>query len=255
MRTRARVLLPSTLLLYLLAGPFVPVLFAVTGGIAADVSYTFSGTIGSGSITPSGGVTTNVSGDAIVGAISYYSGQSETGTSGLYDFTSSANGHTFLFKITSGSTTIYADNYATSTDFQIKMGGTTGASTLVLMVNTVHKQGGSGSTPNFILDLKSTSYAGGLTLPTSTTLKQFAPSTTAPATFSWDPDNGNFGGGPGYGDGSGGITSLDQSGLSVPEPSSLLIVILVLATGSVGCLIRRKPWAPQSVQIAPLPQH
>jgi hypothetical protein len=90
------------------------------------------------------------------------------------------------------------------------------------------------------LALFSTTYTGGLALPTALNSTPSSASISAflnvPAQLTWDP-------GPvsGQQDGQGWLGDIDQfNGLTIPEPSSFILMSVALATCGAGMAISRR---------------
>ena len=242
MKIRARAFLQSTLLLSLAAGPLVP--DAVAG---SQTVTSYAGTVNPK--LPNINFPDNVqAGDSISGSFGF-NGSQFTGnsTTGIYTFTGSAPlGQSFTLNVATPTfnPALWSDAYgAGGATFMITMtGSTTPGAKLDLHVSTL---GGTGVTKSgaFIdLVLTSSTYVG-KALPTSANIGDFL---THTATLTWDPSDTP----------QGFTATIDQfNGQTVPEPSSLVLAIVALATCTAGFLIsRRKPaGALQSGRIAPLP--
>jgi len=255
MRIVPRVFLQSALLLSLVAGPLVPRLSA-----ASIVAYSFSGVIESVSAaaTAATGVVVN---DTITGSFAYDPTQTGSATTGLFKFTGSSKVHTMTFKIfNSGGSQVFTDSYSGNVSAYYAgqvgfnssvLGSGKAAETLNLMGDTIYKQGlgisGPGS-PAFDLSLYNrnvTTKPASFPLPTATTITSFVANNQQlpfTPTLNWDPDGQSF------------TANINQFS-SVPEPSSLILGAVAMATCTAGFLIsRRKPArAPESGRIASLP--
>jgi len=244
MRITARVLLQSAFLLSLVAGLLVP--DAVAG---SSVVTSYGGTVNPE--LPNKPFPDNVlAGDAISGSFGYAASQftETTPTSGIYTFTGSAPlGQSFALNVATPTfnPALWADSYgAGGATYQITMKQpTTQETTMDLHVSTLGGTGVSKSGAFIDLILTSTTYTGGKALPTATTINDFLTKTT---TLTWDPP-----GGPGF---TGTINQFNGV-QTIPEPSSLVLSIIGVATCTAGFLIsRRKPArALQSGRIASLP--
>jgi len=234
-----RVFLQSTFLLSLLAGPIV------SGAVAGTVT-SYGGTVNPE--LPNTPFPPNVlAGDAISGSFGFTSTQfTGNSTTGIYTFTGSAPlGQSFALNVATPNfnPALWSDAYgAGGATFKITMtGSTTPGATLDLHVSTL---GGTGVTKSgaFIdLLLTSSTYVG-KALPTAANIGDFL---TKTATLTWDPS-----GGPAF---TGTINMFNGvQTQSVPEPSSLVLAIVAMATCTGGFLIsRRKPArALQSGRIA-----
>jgi hypothetical protein len=234
MNTGARTFLLLTVLLSSVAGP------SVQDVAAGTVSVSYSGKIVSVSsaATTATGV---VVGDTITGSFVFDSTQSGSATTGLFTFTDSAKIHNFSLKIFNPSgTQQFSDSFtgrnAPPADYyaiQLAFSSTSGT-TFRLMGDTVYKQGlgvtHSGGGVAYDLKISNPTNAGGysatnLPLPNTTTIANFSKTT---AELHWDPDGQEF---------ISIITSLKLQ--SVPEPSSLALAIVALATCTGGFLWRR----------------
>jgi hypothetical protein len=255
MRITARAFLQLTLLMSFIAGPGIPATHASTGTLVSI--NPFGGTVEA----PASGITlpfvtlpneTKVyvtSGDTFTGAASYnpaYFTQTGTNT-GVYNFSSNSAtaAPSLLFSIPLTGTA-FSDQYAFgvgSYTITVKDTGTEGA-TLDIHADTTG--GAVGKSAAYIdVMFTSTTYTG-TALPTSTTISSFL---TSPGMFTWDPNPPP--GQPNYGI-SGPITEID--GVSVvPEPSSLFIVVLTIASGAISFLVRRMRRADHRGQITPSP--
>jgi hypothetical protein len=268
MRIRARVFLLSALLLSLVAGPFIPMASAdpsFTTGASGTIppsgpaAIMYTGTIsatGTNTVTISG-TKYNVSGDSISGTFTYPA--TTTTPNGLYTFNGLSPAPTFTFtitKIATGNDTHplgFRDFYSSGTyQAQVTFNSSDSGSFTTLALNgtmannptnpSAFQLGLTDTSNSFSNGAGGTYSSGTLPLPNTATIKSFF---SPPGTVVLD----------GPGDGEAFLASVDTlDPLSVaPEPSSLLIATLTLVTGSVGFLIRRKPWTSQTGQIAPVP--
>ena len=245
MRINARAFLPSTLLLSLVAGPFIP---AASADLAA-VAYTATIESG-GTVTIVSGTTSNtyaVGGDTIKGTFTYAApttNPSGTISPATYILSGLSPAPTLTFAISaipSGNPMqplgppAFSDHYVS---------GTYGASVALSSTTTLSLTGPmNNAAVNFALILNSTT-ATGLALPGTTTIvNNFSP-TNSKLMLSDVQTVGN----------SESFTAdITQVAAIVPEPSSLLIAILTLVTGAVRFLIRPKPWLLRQVKSPPLP--
>ncbi|MFI5457560.1 MAG: hypothetical protein ACHRXM_19125 [Isosphaerales bacterium] len=235
MKIAARVFIQSTLLLSLVAGPLVR---DAVAGSSTITSY--GGTVNpltqaqiQAGITFPGNV---VAGDAITGSFGFNSTQfSGSITSGIYTFTGSAPlGQSFSLNVATPNTSTggWSDFYgANGAMYMITMTakGSNTPATMDLHVSTV---GGPGVVkPGAFIDLTltSTTYTGGKALPTATTISQFL---TNSAALNWDPPGGS----------QGFTGTIDNfNGVQTPEPSSLVLAIVAMATTGGFLIARRKP--------------
>lgn len=232
MRMNARALLRSTLLLFLASGVFVPA--AAAGSITVNFSGNVTGEL-PGDTYPGN----LAAGDAIVSSSFTYAIptiNTGTGSSATYTLTS-LPGNTMSLNVStpgftpSGWSDFYLGSPNVYTVTVSKSGSTT---TLDLHVATLGGTAEAGSKTNASIDviLTSTTYTGGVNLPT--TAAQFLTFATTKATLNWDP--------PGAGEGfySNNIQVNTINGQSVPEPSSLVLGVGALATGAAGFFVSRR---------------
>jgi hypothetical protein len=234
MRVRVRGLLPSTALLALLAGPFLP---ALEG---AAISYSFSGSIES--VTQAATTATGVIvGDTITGAFSY--DPTQLGSGGNFTFTGSSKAHTMAFKIfNSAGAQVFTDSYSgnISAYYFIKVIYGFTANPLYPGINgtemdiqgdTVYKQGlgvthaSSPGTPAFDLALFNPNNVGTSPtnpLPNATVIKNFVANK---GLLTWDPPDQKF-------------TAIVT--FSIPEPSGLLLTSLGILTCAAGSSMAHK---------------
>jgi hypothetical protein len=225
MKLAARACIQSTLLLSLVAGPLLR--HAVAG---SSTVTSYGGTVNPA--LPNTSFPGNVmAGDAISGSFGFNSTQfSGSITTGVYTFSGSAPlGQSFSLNVNTAplNPAVWSDFYgANGAQYKITMtGSTTPGAKMDLHVST---NGGSGVTKTgaFIdLLLTSQTYVG-KALPTATTISQFLTNT---ATLTWDPP-----GGPSF---TGTINNFNGV-QTTPEPSSLVLAIIAMATTG-GFLWRR----------------
>jgi hypothetical protein len=236
MKMNTQVLLQSSMVLLLLAGPFVPAVSAAS----TLVGYNFSGTLTT--VTPNaqkpvsqGGLGIAV-GDFITGAFSYDS--SQTGSGGVYTYTGSPKIHTFSFAIytdSSKTTQLFTDKYSGNvTAFyqnQVTFISSTAGTTLQILGDTIFKSALGISGPAgmaFDLTLTNPTSAGGYTMtnlpnPTPTLVKNFV---GVNGKLAWDN--------PGL-----GFTS-DNLVFSIPEPSSAALAGIGIAACAAGVVTSRR---------------
>jgi hypothetical protein len=238
-------ILGSTVLLLLVAGPPVPTVRA--GLVTVDFSGTVTAISGP-NVTAATGVAPN---DVIKGDFTYDS--SQTGSGGFYNFTGSANIHSFEFTVydPTGKTQLFNDLYSGNVTayYAIQMAfSSIIGTTLDLVGNTVFEQGrGYTGTnpPGYDLTMFNPSNGGGysannLPLPGASSIKFFE---IFSGKFMW--------GIPAIGDTpaltfTASITAYNGIN-TVPEPSSLLVATLaaLAATGAHGVLTWRRRRAMQ----------
>ena len=243
MRISYRVFLRSTLLLSLVAGPFMPALSA------SSITYAYSGKIQevSAAATAATGV---VVGDKISGSFTYDS--SQTGSGGIYSFTGVSLAHTFNLNVFNSSGALqFPDSFAGgSSYFSVNVSyraASSGGTYVEVQGDTKYKQSlgvsGPGPPPAYYLVLFNPTNAGGysatnLPLPNSNLINDFVKTT---GVLNWDPHGQSF---------SADITQFT----AIPEPSSLILSIVAIATCAAGRLItRRKAW--RSSRYAAMPHH
>jgi len=219
---------------------------AVGGG---TVAVSFAGTVN----PPAQGITLpgNVlPGDTLSGSFSYNSGQ--LGTLGTYNFTNSTPVASLLFIVqTPGYTpSQFSDVYnagptktytITITDAKSGPGATLDIHALTAG-STINK-------PNAFVEviLTSTTYTGKLALPTpigtTDTTTDISSFLTTPGLLKWDPDGTGL---------TATLTQFDGFNVqSIPEPSSLLLAGIALATCTAGFLIARRKEAVASRRVRP----
>jgi hypothetical protein len=223
MRISARAIIQSTLLLCLTGGILTP--DAAAGSITTFYGGTVTG------VLPGHSYPANVAtGDTVNGSNSFFSYDpsktpSDNNTNGIYNFTGSGQGLALIVNTVPmgpyGNT--WSDSYVTNGSYEIKMvvSGTT--TTMEVIVAT---SGGSGQGKNGAgveLDFTSTTYtgsgtAGRFALPTAANIGAFFSST---GKITWDPGNQGW---------MGEITNIN--GQSVPEPSSVVLALIAMATSS-----------------------
>jgi hypothetical protein len=229
MRFRFRACHSWSLLLFLLAGPFSPPVGAGTATISS--SYTgLVGGLGSGSgnvPSPPAGM---VDGNSLGVQFNYLTTQTAT-TPGIYNFTTT--GAELEFVITyftngtpqgPGTAESFQDEFK-SGDLEVKMAKVGSGSTMTIIAagaNTL--QGG-----NITLTLESTSY-NSIALPTTTT--QFATFVTASHKPMLVYDNFTF---------TSPLTNTFLSGpsVAVPEPSTLMLSLVAMASGTAVLMVSR----------------
>jgi len=235
MKIAARAFIQSTLLFSIVAGPLLR--HAVAG---SSTITSYGGTVNpltqaqiQAGVTYPGNVMAN---NAISGSFGFNSTQfSGSITTGIYTFSGSAPlGQSFSLNVnTSPLNPSWSDFYgANGAQYKITMtGSTTPGATMDLHVSTV---GGTGVTKvGAFIDLLLTSQTYvGKALPTSTNIGQFLTNST---TLTWDPPGSQSPGGSqgftGYIDNFNGVQT-------IPEPSSLVLAIVGMAT-TAGFLWRR----------------
>jgi hypothetical protein len=227
MRTQARALIASTLLWSFMAGLSVP------AHAASIVAYSFSGTITN--ISNGAEVLTGVfAGDRIAGAFAYDSTQ--LGSNGLYNFTGSNLTHALYFNIYNSANTVqFQDSYTGNPgSFYGFVSETEGGTNFSLAGDSTFKQQyfnfANSGTFAFDLSLAAPGYFGGQALPTSSTIGHFVSNT---AILTWDPPPDlKF---------SAQIDSFAPAVFpdAFPEPSTLLMTILAIATCAAGHSISR----------------
>jgi hypothetical protein len=230
MRISASTLVPSTLLVCLVASPLVPELSAAT------VSVSYSGTITSVS-TLATAHTGIIAGDTITGSFAYDSTQSGSLTTGIYTFTGSSKIHTMSFKIfNANKVQVFSDSYPAATAFYQALVASSAANktTLDLVGDTGYKETlgvtGPGPPPGFDITLFNPTNGGGFTptnlpLPNTTTISNFIKNT---GSLKWDPSNEQF------------TAHLTFSLQTVPEPSTLAMSTLAIVTCTIGFRLRRR---------------
>jgi hypothetical protein len=240
MRNSLRLLSQLTLLTAVAAGLLVP------EAVAGSITVQFSGNVQ--------GKTTNASypanvmfNDAIVNSsFSYNSAQAPPATNGIYNFT--GTGQTFALFVDTPvpvgeyTATTWGDDRLTGGTYSIVMTKAVSASTTTTTM-TVNLQTAGGSADSktgasVSLVFKSTTYTGGLALPTTATGSTSTSMNTflnTAASLTWDP-----GGPPALGFYSNNLGNFILNGESVPEPSSLVLAGVALALTSGGYLIRRR---------------
>jgi hypothetical protein len=237
MRISGRVILQSTLLLALTAGWLVP---DAVAGSTSSLLVQFGGSV-TGS--KSGNYPANVQmGDTIeTNATDFqYNPTQATGstTTGIWSFTGTGQG--FIVQVdtpntvTQGGTTYsapsWSDSYKTGGSFVITMSKSGSITTLDLSVATKGGTADAKTGASFDLKLTSTSYNAGLALPNSTNLADFLANT---GNLSWDPGNDDWN--------SNDIGNYNEfGGTSVPEPSSLVLAVIAMATFAGFWISRRK---------------
>jgi hypothetical protein len=242
MRMRATHFLGSTLFLALLAGSS---LTARAG--STIVTIKFSGTLTAASNVPNG----VAAGDTIAGTVVYNTAQSQTGTSGLYTFTGSSNTHAFSFQIYPPNTAsqnqteanlLFSDSYSgeSTSPFQVHVSYNSSSGTSL----TISGDTGATNTGTFALAFLDPKSAGGysatnLPLPNTTVMQNFV---TTQATLAYTDGFmatiNSFQIYDTFSD--SGPTDPPVFSISVPEPSSLVLVILGISTSAVGYSIARR---------------
>ncbi len=238
MRISARAFFRSSLLLSLTAG------LLITDAVAGSISVNYGGTVAG--VLPGDSFPGNVKiSDVITNNSSFAYNPAQTPNtnlpSGKYTFTGTAQGFSLFVNTPGTSTTFWSDAYLGNPNtYMIIM--TKSGSTTTMDIH-VAMQGGptlAGAKTKALLDLDlvSTTYTGGLALPNSTTINAFL---LTPAKLIWDPP-----GAQGVGD--QGFTGFIDvfNGQTVPEPSSLVLAIVGVATCTGGILISRRKAAEAS---------
>ena len=221
MTKRTRLFLQSTLLATLMAGLFVP--DASAGGITISFSGTVTGP-GTGAKLPSNSQGDPVLvGDTISGYFTYNSGGAGNGT---YSFV--GTGQTLLFSIPVANNTTFQDqnnNASPSNVYQIVTTGTGKGATLNMQADMMSAGGKptGATTIDLIFTSTNAAYTGGLPASTSAFLSDFS----GPAKFFWDPGNVGIGG----------------NIAAVPEPSSVILMGVAMATLGMGLAISRRKLA------------
>jgi hypothetical protein len=226
MKIRAQVLWQAMALLALLGGPFIPAASADLGGPAA-IAYT--GTINSGGYIVMNGSTTNVQGDAIKGTFTYSS--QANNTNGIYTVSGLNPAPTLTITITALGLT---DRYVSSPPAFVATVVSGGSLTLT---------GETLDSNSFSLKLSGTGY-NSLNLPTSSqitadlkpsasqlALTPFNPGIAGPGPIMF-PDSPT----PGF---TANFTATVETVTALPEPSSLITVIISTASASVCFASRR----------------
>jgi hypothetical protein len=209
----------------------------VSDAVAGSVNVFFGGSV-VGAL-PGDTFPGNVrAGDAINTNSAFGYNSSQTGLNGKYVFTGSAQSFTLNVKTPGFPTTLWSDGFSGSpNNFTITMSKSGSTSKMDLHIATAGGTAEAGSKINAAVDLvlTSTTYTGGITLPTATTINSFL---LTPASLTWDP--------PGLG-GEGFTGYIDIfNGQTVPEPSSLVLAIVGFATCTGGILISRRKEAGAS---------
>jgi hypothetical protein len=213
-------------------------------GSTGGVSVSFAGSVigkPSGDSYP-GNVNT---GDAITNSSSFSylaSDATENALTHVYTFSGVNEGYSLTVS-TTGTPSKWMDGYNypdTPEAFTIKMAVSGATTTMTMTIDTYGGTAEAGSkTDAFVtMVLTSTSYTGGTALPeptssttpTDLTINAFFLST---ASLTWDP-----GGGPSP---QGFVGIIDKfNGQGVPEPSSLILMGVAMATGGIGLAISRR---------------
>jgi hypothetical protein len=254
MRSMGRALFHASLPVALAVGMLVP------GAVAGSINTTFGGKVVgvlSGDTYP-GNVATGDTISEVASSFSYtptstFYTKTVVGGADVYTYTTTLAGQGLSLEVLTPTTTapntatnFWSDSFngpGTSTpsvpiEFQITMSASTsGSKTTTTM--SVHSSTYGGPNEDsakvdasITLVLQSTTYTGGLALPgTAALLGDFL--TTAGA-LTWDPPGQGF---------TGTLTSFDGVAIqSVPEPSSLILLGVAMATCGMGVAIsRRKP--------------
>lgn len=234
MRINARALFRSALLLFLASGVFISA--AAAGSITVDFTGSVTGEL------PGASYPGNLAaGDAIVSSSFTYAIptiSTGTGSSATYVLTSLPGNSMSLNVSTPGfNPSGWADFYLGSPNvYQVTVSKSGSTTTLDLHVATLGGTAEAGSKVNASIDviLTSTTYTGGVNLPTTTA--QFLTFATTKATLNWDPL------GPQGVEGfySNNIQVNSINGQSVPEPSSLVLGVGAIATGAAGFFVSRR---------------
>jgi PEP-CTERM motif len=231
MRISARAIFQSILLLSLTAGMAVPE--AAAGSIVTFYGGKVTGVL-PGHIYPANVATNNV----INGSNSFFSYDptktpSGNNSNGIYNFTGSGQGLAVIVNtVPSGPYgATWSDSYAPNGSYQIKMvvSGTT--TTMEVLVATTGGSGQGKTGAGVELDFTSTTYtgsgtAGRFALPTATNIGAFL---STAGKITWDPGPQGW---------MGDITEIN--GQSVPEPSSLVLAGIAMATTGGFLMISRR---------------
>jgi PEP-CTERM motif len=230
MRTRHRVFLQLPLLLFLVDA------LVVSDAGAASVTVAFAGTVNP--MLPNVPFPATVrAGNPILNTsffsynTSSFSGNSTTGMYTLNGLNPLAQGFTLNINTSPLSPSKWSDGYLGSpAAFTIKVTGSSSpGATLDIHLSTY---GGNGVIkPGAFVDLflTSSTYVG-RALPTSANIGQFFNNA---ATLTWDPPGGSSGS-------SEGFTAAIFDFRVVPEPSSLILALAAIGTGTAGFLVRRR---------------
>jgi hypothetical protein len=223
MTKRARLFLQSTLLATLMAGLFV------RDASAGAITITFGGTVtgpGTGATLPSNSQGDPVVvGDTISGYFTYNSGGAGNGT---YSFV--GTGQTLLFSIPVANNTTFGDqnnNASPNNVYQIVTTGTGKGATLNMQADMTSAGGkpAGKTTIDLIFTSTNAAYTGGLPASAAAFTSDFS----GPAKFFWDPGNVGIGG------------NIAVTG--VPEPSSVILMGVAMATLGMGLAISRRKLA------------
>jgi hypothetical protein len=223
MTKRARVHLHSTLLAALMVGLVVPV------ASAGSVTITFGGTVtgpGTGATLPSNAQGNPVLvGDTISGYFTYNSATVGNGT-----YVMAGTGQTLLFSIPVANNTTFSDsnnNTSPKNVYQIVTSGTGKGASLNMSADMVTAGGKptGATTIDLIFTSTNAAYTGGLPASAAAFTSDFS----GPAKFFWDPGNVGIGG------------NIAVTG--VPEPSSVILMGVAMATLGMGLAISRRKLA------------
>lgn len=201
--------------------------------LTASFDGTVTGPSGTGVSLPPG----VSAGNSFTGGFTYNTGQVATASSGLYTFTTvtTGNSQAFSFNVLgTGFGDAYSPSFGTYTikiTDNVLVGSTKETEFDMHAITEVQKTV-SGSTEQAFIDLVfySTTYTGTALPSTSAAFSMF---NLSAGQLTWDP----------FGDigftGPASVNTLLQSG-SVPEPSSIVLGIIAMATGTVGFFMSRR---------------
>jgi len=177
-------------------------------------------------------------GDVIPGGNTFFSYDptktpSGNNSNGIYNFTGIGQGLALIVNtVPSGPYgATWSDSYATNGSFQIKMVVSGSTTTMEVLIATTGGTGQGKTGAAVELDFTSTTYTGGgsagrRALPTASNIGAFF---TTAGKVTWDPTNQGW---------MGDITNIN--GQSVPEPSSLVLGVVALATCGGFLVISRR---------------
>ena len=229
MKSTSRAILRSSLIVFLVAAAFGP-----ATAQSATITAFFHGSV-TGQETGTTLPPHVVIGDSITATASVFTYNSNvagkgSGNAEIY----SMAGSTPLalgFQVVVGSPNPnFGDSYKAGGPYSIEMSKSGSNTTMTLTAETSFESGGVFATT--IISFTSSTYTGGLALPSSTA--QINAFVGVPGTLVWDP---------------GGFSLIGTIEIppdfafgseSVPEPSSLALALIAIATGSAGGLIYRR---------------
>jgi hypothetical protein len=232
MKSTSRAILRSSLIVFLVAAAFGPAT-AQSATVTAFFMGTVTGAEPNNSLPPP--VKVN---DAITISASVFTYNSSvpgkvSGNTEIY----SMPGSTPLalgFQVICPGFANFGDSYKAGGPYSIEMSKSGSNTTMTLTAETSFESGGVFATT--IISFTSSTYTGGLALPSSTA--QIDAFVGVPGTLVWDPGGFSLIGTieipPGFAFGSE----------SVPEPSSFALALIAIATGSAGGLIYRRKAKP-----------